>query len=627
MKYPELWNASSFNIAAALICISGLYYSAANKLIRKAQNRVFIHIIAIIAINAVCATTAIYAEVYATTSLVCRIILFASQYLYFIAHTFLALMFLYYSIYLCDAMNVISKRRKIIITMPAILAEVFVLLNPVHHLVYYFDENYAFHRGDLEMLLYVLAGVYAIGTAIILIKYWETVSFEKKLFVVIFYLLTILGIVLQMISREVRLELFCESLAMMGFMFALEDETQMRESITDLYNRATFINDVERYIARGRRFDLTILRLRDASAYQRLAGAKVIDKVPVVVAEYLRTVHPFQHAYRVSPFAFAMVSLAGDTTCKKNLAGEIEERFGGSFDIEGKRVHLSEYILSISVPKDMKTLHDILLAIDTPIPASTPGVILKKDDLKFLLRSSEVGEAIMRAMEKYNFTMEYMPIYHMPDMSEYSVEACISIDDIKLGKILPAEFQPVAEANGTLEKIGEYLINNSFAYFAEHRNEIKRLNVDLYSALWLKADIGVRMKKYLDKYGLDAGNICLEITESAVRGDKSKLGFAISELKELGFSITLDDYGAGYSNIQSMFALDFDQIKLGRSLLQQAGDNEVGAAVLEGNVDMIKRMGLSLLADGIENSEQEALTRKLGIDFAQGEYLKGGAGA
>ena len=125
----------------------------------------------------------------------------------------------------------------------------------------------------------------------------------------------------------------------------------------------------------------------------------------------------------------------------------------------------------------------------------------------------------------------------------------------------------------------------------------------------------------LEKYQVPAGCINLEITESAAANNEAGLQQTIHELKNVGFTFSLDDYGTGYSNFSYMFDMPFRIIKLDKSILWKAEDNTNARIILTDTIKMMKRMNLEIVVEGVETEEQRMLLEELDCDYLQGYFF------
>jgi EAL domain-containing protein (putative c-di-GMP-specific phosphodiesterase class I) len=224
--------------------------------------------------------------------------------------------------------------------------------------------------------------------------------------------------------------------------------------------------------------------------------------------------------------------------------------------------------------------------------------------------------------------VEYLDIYDTVTGEVASREATLLLKDEKLGVVYPEEFLPVARQCNKMEELGKLLLGTAFRDFGENRDQdptAKRLNVNLFSVFLAEEDLGSLLRAECRENNVRPEDVTIEITESDAADNRETVKSAISELRKMGFKVALDDYGAGYSNIQEMFMLPFDEVKLSGGLLAEAGKNAVSDAVLESNVAMLRRMGFPIMAEGVDTEEQARIVKKLSVDFYQRTYQGGAA--
>ena len=122
----------------------------------------------------------------------------------------------------------------------------------------------------------------------------------------------------------------------------------------------------------------------------------------------------------------------------------------------------------------------------------------------------------------------------------------------------------------------------------------------------------------LDKHNVSASSINLEITESAAANSPEMFLNTMSELKDLGFTFSMDDYGTGYSNLSHMYDTDFDIIKLDKSILWNSYKSKKADIILQNTVKMIKEMEHNIVIEGVETEEQANKLTEMGCDYFQG---------
>ena len=150
---------------------------------------------------------------------------------------------------------------------------------------------------------------------------------------------------------------------------------------------------------------------------------------------------------------------------------------------------------------------------------------------------------------------------------------------------------------------------------------MESINVNLSVLQCLKKDFAEKIKELVKSYKLSEDLVNFEITESVEPDDYEILSKVMGDLKKAGFHFSMDDYGTGYSNMQSSFSLDFDIVKIDKSILWAAEKNEFGRIVLENSINMIRKMDRKIVVEGVETKEQIEMLKKLKVEYLQGYYF------
>ncbi|HHD7473756.1 TPA: putative bifunctional diguanylate cyclase/phosphodiesterase [Klebsiella oxytoca] len=189
------------------------------------------------------------------------------------------------------------------------------------------------------------------------------------------------------------------------------------------------------------------------------------------------------------------------------------------------------------------------------------------------------------------------------------------------GFIPPSEFIPVAEENGLIVKIGEWVLRSACATAARWHPPYK-VAVNISAIQLSGSNLPDMVKQILSDTGLAPGRLELELTETAIFRNRAHALNLLREIKALGVSIALDDFGTGYSSLDTLRSFPFDKIKLDRSFLTGAETSDRGAiAIIRSVLALGKSLGIPVLAEGIETREQYTLLNNEGCDEAQGFLL------
>ncbi|MDF2688547.1 MAG: diguanylate phosphodiesterase, partial [Microvirga sp.] len=189
------------------------------------------------------------------------------------------------------------------------------------------------------------------------------------------------------------------------------------------------------------------------------------------------------------------------------------------------------------------------------------------------------------------------------------------------GSISPSTFIPIAEESGLILKIGEWVMQEACREAAGWTRPLTiAVNV---SALQLTSDGFVEfVRKTLDSTGLAPERLEIEITETALIRDPNRALQTLQKLKGLDVNIAMDDFGTGYSSLSNLRAFPFDKIKIDRSFIHAVHDNPQAAAIVRAVLGLGRGLGLPVIAEGVETSEELRFLGSEGCTEAQG-YLFG----
>jgi diguanylate cyclase (GGDEF)-like protein len=189
------------------------------------------------------------------------------------------------------------------------------------------------------------------------------------------------------------------------------------------------------------------------------------------------------------------------------------------------------------------------------------------------------------------------------------------------GLVPPLDFIPLAEENGSIIAIGEWVIREACrraaAWTIPHR-----VAVNLSPVQFGQPDLPRRVHQILIETGLPPSRLELEITESAIINDKVRALHTLRQIKALGVTISLDDFGTGYSSFETLRTYPFDKIKLDRLFMTEVESSPQSLAVMRAVLTLGKSLGVPILAEGVENQSQLDILLSEGCDEAQG-YLLG----
>ena len=219
--------------------------------------------------------------------------------------------------------------------------------------------------------------------------------------------------------------------------------------------------------------------------------------------------------------------------------------------------------------------------------------------------------------------MYYQPIYDVRSGSFHSAEALARIIDPEYGLIPPSVFIPAAETQGFIIPIGDAVLDQVFRFVSEHDLDalgLSYIEINLSVAQCMQSSLPEKIKALQEKYGVDPGQINLEITETTFENISQIMLENVNELIGMGYSFALDDYGIGYSSIQRVNHLPLKLIKIDKSMLDEVVSAN-GRMILEHTVRMMQSIDKQLVAEGAETRDEVDMLELMDCDYIQGFYF------
>jgi len=231
-----------------------------------------------------------------------------------------------------------------------------------------------------------------------------------------------------------------------------------------------------------------------------------------------------------------------------------------------------------------------------------------------------------RALTEEEFRVVYQPEVDLRTGHVTGVEALVRWHHPERGLVPPAEFIPLAEQTGLIAGIGAWVLDTALeqaASWKHSRFDGSSLTVWVNLSARQLGDPGLveLVADTLRRHGIDAAQLGLEITESALLEDAEGAVTALSSLRELGVRLAVDDFGTGYSSLSYLKRLPVDAVKIDRSFVDGLAVDGDDSAIVAAVAGMARALRLTTIAEGVENLDQLQALKRLGCDLAQGYFF------
>jgi diguanylate cyclase (GGDEF)-like protein len=241
------------------------------------------------------------------------------------------------------------------------------------------------------------------------------------------------------------------------------------------------------------------------------------------------------------------------------------------------------------------------------------------------VRRLETAADLRRGIEGGQLEVFYQPIVNVHTSIATGAEALVRWHHPTRGLVPPVEFIPVAESTGLIVPLGKWVLTEACRQAASWRHaglidDAFYISVNLSARQLQDPGLLDDVAEALHDSGLPASAVVLEVTESALMGDLDTAAARLHALKALGLRLAVDDFGTGYSSLSYLRNLPVDVVKIDKSFIDRITLDSEGVAMVRSVIDLGAALGLTTIAEGVEQTDQLALLDSLGCDNVQG-YL------
>ena len=241
-----------------------------------------------------------------------------------------------------------------------------------------------------------------------------------------------------------------------------------------------------------------------------------------------------------------------------------------------------------------------------------------------LLAEQQISGLMEKALQCREFALYLQPKYTVVSKRLSGAEALVRWISPDRGFVSPGDFIPLFEKNGFIVRLDDYMLNAVCALLRRWIDEGKRLypiSVNLSRVNFTDRSIAKRIRATVDSYAVPHKYVELELTESAFFDDRETLVATVKQLRRAGFRVSMDDFGSGYSSLNSLRELPLDVIKIDKDFFGESGDTERGELILRDTIRLAKDLNLEIVAEGVETAEQVAFLEGTKCDLIQGFYF------
>ncbi|MDE1182780.1 GGDEF domain-containing phosphodiesterase [Paraburkholderia sp.] len=405
------------------------------------------------------------------------------------------------------------------------------------------------------------------------------------------------------------------------------------DNITRLPNQNLFTERLDLTIARGRRsgsgFSVLVVELNQMRKLRDALGSNAAELVLQIAGERLRGLVPYDGT--IASLGGMQFALLVDATgpAVDALADAVLARIGEPINFLDTTLNVKASIGIAGFPSDGDDAPTLMrrasVALSSMKGAGMNGVQRFSPSLeRQAARRFELETMLRDAIDRDQLHLVYQPQVTLATGHIAQVETLLRWQHPSRGLISPAEFVPVAEETGMIERIGEWVMRNACrdaSRILRLTGKLPRVAVNVSPQQFRRQNLLAMIESALHDAALDPSYLEVEITEGVLLGGTDEALKTLHALRDLGVEVAVDDFGTGYSSLAYLTRFPLNRLKIDRSFIVRMADDAQSAALVGAIIAMAHALKLRVTAEGVETPEQAQRLAELGCDEAQGFWF------
>jgi diguanylate cyclase (GGDEF)-like protein len=424
---------------------------------------------------------------------------------------------------------------------------------------------------------------------------------------------------------------------------AIEREKQilkaaLQDPVTGLGNRTVLSHRIslaiKSHAESAECFCVAIVEIRRFKEIAEMIGpGQSNDAINQIARRLRRELRKEDTVVRLGDERFALL-VRGNRESAEPVLNRIAEGVRPPLLIEGESVDIDVGLGAAQYPNDANSetnllLHAQLAAERSSRKRNTSFFFEAKLDSKNTTQLSDSRDRLSlqsdlaRAIAERQLLLVYQPKLDLKSGLFTGVEALIRWHHPKKGMVSPDQFIPMAEENGLMQCITEWVVAEG-AMFAKtlcSKRPEMCVSVNITAQDVERTDFVTFVNRVVREQGILPSQLCLEVTESGLIEDTDNVIASLSELSSAGLKLSIDDFGTGYSTLKQLQHLPVDEMKIDRSFVSGLASNEKNQAMVKSMIDMGARMGLRVVAEGVESYREMRWLQTMGCHEVQGFFI------
>ncbi len=406
------------------------------------------------------------------------------------------------------------------------------------------------------------------------------------------------------------------------------------DHLSGLHNRRQFVEVASQALTRqrGKRRLMAILFI-DMDRFKSIndsLGHKIGDLLLQAVAGRIqRLLEPGDEASRFGGDEF-VVLLAGERSEEQINAWVrvLVQKLSATYALDGQEVNTSPSVGVSICPRDGQDIDSLIRSADAAMYSAKQA---GRAQYRFFdpslnladIHAFTLEQAFGSALAERQFVLHYQPQIRLDTQQVLGYEALVRWDHPEFGLLYPDRFIDLAERSGFIVELGWEVLRLACEALSgwDAQGRETRLAVNVSALQLRQADFAARLLSKLQQYAIAPQRLELEITETTILDPEGTAVAHLHTLRDAGLGISLDDFGRGYAGFAHLHSLPLSKLKIDRSLIAPLSNSHDDSPIVSSTIILAKRLGLEVVAEGVETREQVVCLKLAGCDIAQGYHF------
>ncbi|MCQ2496796.1 MAG: EAL domain-containing protein [Lachnospiraceae bacterium] len=505
----------------------------------------------------------------------------------------------------------------------AILEGVVVCCSPIGWIR---EDRVVYSFGLSTTLTYVFTFAFIISTIVILFVKRKMLNPKRRISMCIWMAMWVIAAGVQFVKNEYLLVGFAIALGMLTLFFMLENPESQQDRRLGCFNSNALLMFLRQVYERGERYAVMSVYLGDSTRDSEVSYS--FDELMKSIISKLEEGNNYKVFKNVENELIVFSLDVEALHCTRDVIGGYlkklaKNREAGSMNVPAITITTINDCTRVRSTEDLFKLNSRVRISNTAF-SGVRMVDVSEKDINNYYRYNEVIKEIGKALEEDRIEVFYQPIYSYERDKYVSCEALARIRREDGSLVSPGEFIPVAEETGLIIEIGERVFTKVCELLSEDNGVSEKLDyieVNLSVAQFEQVDLAHRFISIMEGYGVAPSKINLEITETASIRAKQSMLENMKTFLDFGVTFSLDDFGKGHSNLMYVVEMPVSIVKLDMDMIRAYFTEPKARLVVEATVKMAHKLGLHIVAEGVEDKASLDAMQEESIDFIQGYYF------